>query len=128
MRAPSAAALLHAGHQPTRLALPDPHEPEHRPRAAEEQRAPSTQPLEEGDYFLYNRLEARTGASDQDEARIVERLSQDEDRRALAEVPHDFRDVIVLVDIGDFTYQDAAQILDIPIGTVMSRLHRGRGF
>jgi RNA polymerase sigma-70 factor (ECF subfamily) len=41
-------------------------------------------------------------------------------------VPHDFRDVIVLVDIGDFTYQDAAQILDIPIGTVMSRLHRGR--
>ena len=34
--------------------------------------------------------------------------------------------MIVLVDIGDFSYQDAAQILDIPIGTVMSRLHRGR--
>jgi RNA polymerase sigma-70 factor (ECF subfamily) len=34
--------------------------------------------------------------------------------------------VIVLVDIGDFSYADAAQILDIPIGTVMSRLHRGR--
>ena len=45
---------------------------------------------------------------------------------ALAEVPHDFRDVIVLVDIGDFSYADAAQILDIPVGTVMSRLHRGR--
>ena len=45
---------------------------------------------------------------------------------ALSEVPHDFRDVVVLVDIGDFTYADAAQILDIPIGTVMSRLHRGR--
>jgi RNA polymerase sigma-70 factor (ECF subfamily) len=45
---------------------------------------------------------------------------------ALSSVPHDFRDVLVLVDIGDFTYQDAAQILDIPIGTVMSRLHRGR--
>ena len=41
-------------------------------------------------------------------------------------MPHDFRDAIVLVDIGDFTYQDAAQILDIPVGTVMSRLHRGR--
>ena len=41
-------------------------------------------------------------------------------------MPHDFRDVIVLVDIGDFTYADAAQILDIPMGTVMSRLHRGR--
>ena len=41
-------------------------------------------------------------------------------------MPHDFRDVLVLVDIGDFSYADAAQILDIPIGTVMSRLHRGR--
>jgi RNA polymerase sigma-70 factor (ECF subfamily) len=45
---------------------------------------------------------------------------------ALSAVPHDFRDVLVLVDIGDFSYQDAAQILDIPIGTVMSRLHRAR--
>jgi RNA polymerase sigma-70 factor (ECF subfamily) len=93
-------------------------------RGRREQRSPSTQPLEEGDYFLYNRLEADGGPDD--EARVVERLSQDEIVQALAEVPHDFRDVIVLVDIGDFTYQDAAQILDIPIGTVMSRLHRGR--
>jgi len=45
---------------------------------------------------------------------------------ALSAVPHDFRDVVVLVDIGDFSYADAAQILDIPLGTVMSRLHRGR--
>ena len=45
---------------------------------------------------------------------------------ALGAVPHDFRDVLVLVDIGQFSYADAAQILDIPIGTVMSRLHRGR--
>ena len=44
----------------------------------------------------------------------------------LSTVPHDFRDAIVLVDIGDFSYQEAAQILDVPIGTVMSRLHRGR--
>ncbi len=93
-------------------------------RGRREQRAPTTQPLEEGDYFLYNRLEAESGA--EDEERIVERLSQDGIVEALSAVPHDFRDVIVLVDIGDFTYQDAAQILDIPIGTVMSRLHRGR--
>ena len=45
---------------------------------------------------------------------------------ALSAVPHDFRDVLVLVDLGDFSYADAAQILDIPVGTVMSRLHRGR--
>jgi RNA polymerase sigma-70 factor (ECF subfamily) len=93
-------------------------------RGRREQRAPATQPLEEGDYFLYNRLEAESGS--EDEERIVERLSQDGIVDALSAVPHDFRDVIVLVDIGDFTYQDAAQILDIPIGTVMSRLHRGR--
>jgi RNA polymerase sigma-70 factor, ECF subfamily len=93
-------------------------------RGRREQRTPTSQPLEEGDYFLYNRLEADSGSDD--ETRIVERLSQDEIVEALSEVPHDFRDVIVLVDIGDFTYQDAAQILDIPIGTVMSRLHRGR--
>jgi RNA polymerase sigma-70 factor (ECF subfamily) len=92
-------------------------------RGRRDQRTPTTQPLEEGDYFLYNRLEAESG---EDEERIVERLSQDGIVDALSAVPHDFRDVIVLVDIGDFSYQDAAQILDIPIGTVMSRLHRGR--
>ena len=88
------------------------------------QRTPDVQPLEEGDYFLYNRLEADSG--DSDEERVVERLSQDNVVEALAKVPHDFRDAVVLVDIGDFSYQDAAQILDVPIGTVMSRLHRGR--
>ena len=61
-----------------------------------------------------------------DEERVLERLSQDSVVEALADVPHDFRDVIVLVDIGEFSYADSAQILDIPIGTVMSRLHRGR--
>ena len=61
-----------------------------------------------------------------EEERVVERLSQNGVVDALAGLPHDFRDVVVLVDLGDFSYQDAAQILDIPIGTVMSRLHRGR--
>jgi RNA polymerase sigma-70 factor (ECF subfamily) len=61
-----------------------------------------------------------------DQDRVVERLSQDSIVTALSSLPDDFRDVVVLVDIGDFSYADAAQILDIPIGTVMSRLHRGR--
>ena len=95
-------------------------------RGRRRQRAPETQPLEEGDYFLYNRLEESSLDGSNDEERVVERLSQDDVVGALSAVPHDFRDVIVLVDIGDFSYADAAQILDIPIGTVMSRLHRGR--
>jgi RNA polymerase sigma-70 factor, ECF subfamily len=93
-------------------------------RGRRSQRAPQTQPLEANDYYLYDKLAENVGVTD--EERVVERLSQDDIVSALAEVPHDFRDVIVLVDIGDFSYQDAAQILDIPIGTVMSRLHRGR--
>jgi RNA polymerase sigma-70 factor (ECF subfamily) len=93
-------------------------------RGRREQRAPDIQPMEEGDYYLYNRLEQEAG--NDDEARIVERLSQDSVVQALSAVPHNFRDVLVLVDIGDFSYQDAAQILDVPVGTVMSRLHRGR--
>src|SRR5690348_11441300 len=95
-------------------------------RGRRRQRTPDTQPLEEGDYFLYNRLEESGGDASNDEERVVERLSQDDVVSALSAVPHDFRDVIVLVDIGDFSSADAAQILDIPIGTVMSRLHRGR--
>jgi RNA polymerase sigma-70 factor, ECF subfamily len=94
-------------------------------RGRRKQRQPDQQPLEEGDYFLYNKLEeASDGPTD--EERVVQRLSQNDVVEALSEVPHDFRDVVVLVDIGDFSYADAAQILDIPIGTVMSRLHRGR--
>jgi RNA polymerase sigma-70 factor, ECF subfamily len=94
-------------------------------RGRRQQRAPETTHLEESDYFLYNRLEDATQES-VDEERVLERLSQDDIVVALSAVPHDFRDVIVLVDIGDFSYQEAAQILDIPVGTVMSRLHRGR--
>jgi RNA polymerase sigma-70 factor, ECF subfamily len=96
-------------------------------RGRRRQRTPATTSIDEaGDYFLYNRLEAQSPDGTADEERVLERLSQDSVVDALSEVPHDFRDVIVLVDIGEFSYADAAQILDIPIGTVMSRLHRGR--
>jgi RNA polymerase sigma-70 factor (ECF subfamily) len=97
-------------------------------RGRRQQRSPQTTSLdtEAADYFLYNKLESQVPEENPDEERVLERLSQDSVVEALAEVPHDFRDVIVLVDIGEFSYADAAQILDIPIGTVMSRLHRGR--
>jgi RNA polymerase sigma-70 factor, ECF subfamily len=95
-------------------------------RGRRQQRSPDLKPLEEGDYYLYNRLEETGREPNNDQDRVDERLSQDDVVAALSAVPHDFRDVIVLVDIGDFSYADAAQILEIPIGTVMSRLHRGR--
>src|SRR5438067_5444348 len=65
-------------------------------RGRRRQRAPDLQPLEEGDYFLYNKIEeaSREPVSDQDA--VVERLSQDDVVTALSSVPHDFRDVIVL--------------------------------
>jgi RNA polymerase sigma-70 factor (ECF subfamily) len=96
-------------------------------RGRRQQRTPQTTSIDEQpDYFLYNRLEAAAPDANPDEERVLERLSQDSVVDALSDVPHDFRDVVVLVDIGEFSYADAAQILDIPIGTVMSRLHRGR--
>ena len=90
------------------------------------QRTPDLQPFEERDYYLANRLAETAGEQELDQERVVEQLSQDSIVTALSSLPHDFRDVVVLVDIGEFSYADAAQILDIPIGTVMSRLHRGR--
>ena len=90
------------------------------------QRRPDELPLEEHDYYLANKVAESGGEQALDQERVVERLSQDSIVTALSSLPDDFRDVVVLVDIGDFSYADAAQILDIPIGTVMSRLHRGR--
>jgi RNA polymerase sigma-70 factor (ECF subfamily) len=90
------------------------------------QRRPDELPLEENDYYLANKVAESAGEQVLDQDRVVERLSQDSIVTALSALPDDFRDVVVLVDIGDFSYADAAQILDVPIGTVMSRLHRGR--
>jgi RNA polymerase sigma-70 factor (ECF subfamily) len=95
-------------------------------RGRRAQRTPQTRALEEPDYYLANRLASAAGEEALEQDVVVERLSQDAVVNALSEIPPQFRDVVVLVDIGDFTYADAAQILDIPIGTVMSRLHRGR--
>src|SRR5689334_9471180 len=62
-------------------------------RGRRSQRAPDTQPLEEGDYFLYNRLEQTGRDGAREEEAVVDRLSQDDVVAALSEVPHDFRDV-----------------------------------
>ena len=104
----------------------DPHEPQCRPGTPHPADASQTQALEETDYFLANKVASAAGEEALEQDLVVERLSQDSVVGALSEIPSQFRDVVVLVDIGDFTYADAAQILDIPIGTVMSRLHRGR--
>ncbi len=96
-------------------------------QARRRKRAPDAEPLEEGDYYLYNRLEqGAAGGETPPTERLVEKLSQAPVVNALSELPPNFREVVVLVDLADFTYQDAADILGIPIGTVMSRLHRGR--
>jgi RNA polymerase sigma-70 factor (ECF subfamily) len=88
------------------------------------QRTPQMEPVEESDYYLYQRM---GGTSTPEEAdTVVERLSQGGVVSALAALPQPYRDAVVLVDLADFSYQDAADILDVPIGTIMSRLHRGR--
>lgn len=46
--------------------------------------------------------------------------------RALEQLPEDFRTVVLLCDVEDFTYEEIANMLDVPIGTIRSRLHRGR--
>ena len=95
-------------------------------RGRRQQRTPQMTSIDErGDYYLYDKLVENEGESP-DEERVIAKLSQGSIVDALAHVPHDFRDVLVLVDIGEFSYADTAQILDIPIGTVMSRLHRAR--
>jgi len=87
-------------------------------------RTPHTEPVEEGDYYLYHRLGA--GTAPEESEQVLERLSQGGIVTALASLPQQYRETVVLVDLSDFSYQDAADILDVPIGTVMSRLHRGR--
>lgn len=87
-------------------------------------RRPVQEPLDDdGDYYLYNRL-AESSPQPQDE--VLARLSGNLIVSAVGDLPPNFREVVVLVDVGDFSYAEAADILGIPIGTVMSRLYRGR--
>jgi len=82
-------------------------------------------------------LEDTTGYHDQDEAGTTEFIDLrhelfqdmigDEVMSALNSLPVDFRTVILLCDVEEFSYEEIARIVDIPIGTVRSRLHRARG-
>ena len=57
---------------------------------------------------------------------IPQRLEDEEILQALGQLPQSFRDVVVLADVEEFSYKEISALLNVPIGTVMSRLHRGR--
>lgn len=80
------------------------------------------------DFYLYRRLggleEARAGRSAEDE--LMDLFSEAEVKAAVDALPEQFRMAVLLADVEGFSYKEIASILDIPIGTVMSRLHRGR--
>src|SRR5690349_2610022 len=80
------------------------------------------------DIFLFARsAEAGLIAPDSDPAaNVVSRMAEDDVARALAALPEEFRTVATLYFIDDLSYQEIADILGVPIGTVRSRLHRGR--
>lgn len=60
------------------------------------------------------------------EAEAMDRLPDEEIKAAMAALPEDRRLAVYLADVEGFAYKEIAEILDIPLGTVMSRLHRGR--
>ncbi|TVR17609.1 MAG: sigma-70 family RNA polymerase sigma factor [Balneolaceae bacterium] len=67
----------------------------------------------------------RTETSDLED-KMFRELIDDDLSQALDSIPEDFRTVVLLCDVEDFTYEEIANMLDVPIGTIRSRLHRGR--
>ena len=65
-------------------------------------------------------------ASRSAEDQLIDMFTDDEVKQALEDLPENFRLPVLLADVEGFSYKEIAEILDIPIGTVMSRLHRGR--
>ena len=80
------------------------------------------------DLYLFRRLARETSptSSNSAEEQLLEGLVEDDIKQAVESLPETFRMVVLLADLEGFSYKEIAEILDIPIGTVMSRLHRGR--
>jgi RNA polymerase sigma-70 factor (ECF subfamily) len=80
------------------------------------------------DLYLYHRLDdlqmAGTGRSAEDE--LFDRITDDDVKQAIESLPEVFRIAVLLADVEGFSYKEIAEITDVPIGTVMSRIHRGR--
>lgn len=77
------------------------------------------------DNFLYGQL-ANLGPEDNPERRLFAKIFDDDIKKAIEELPDDFRLVVVLSFLEGFSYQEIADIADLQLGTVKSRLHRGR--
>ena len=80
------------------------------------------------DMYLYRRIGAFESAlaSRSAEDQLMDLFTDDEVKAALDALPVNFRLPVLLADVEEFSYKEIAEMLDIPIGTVMSRLHRGR--
>jgi len=91
------------------------------------QRQPSSGPSEELTDGQLLDLEQRTsGGVRSAENEALERLGDDEIAAAMATIPEDFRTAVYLADVEGFSYKEIADIMETPVGTVMSRVHRGR--
>jgi RNA polymerase sigma-70 factor (ECF subfamily) len=90
------------------------------------QREPQTISDEEvEDWYLYSKL-AGNAAEPSAETSVIESLPDEDVQEALSSLPEQFRIAVLLADVEGFSYKEIADITDVPIGTVMSRLHRGR--
>jgi RNA polymerase sigma-70 factor, ECF subfamily len=80
------------------------------------------------DLYLYRRLGGleAVAAGRSAEEEVLEHFTEDEVKEAIEALPEQFRLAVLLADVEGFSYKEIAEILDVPIGTVMSRLHRGR--
>lgn len=75
---------------------------------------------------FYNAIRAEHTDPNDLQAKLFDNLLGDEVARALEAIPEDFRTVVILCDIEGLTYEEIAEFVEVPIGTVRSRLHRGR--